>query len=80
MPFLHCFVAKTVYTAPVDDVDFKRIDNFDPCPTPPTWPSRSQPAIRDEIDAGEWVPKKLENGKWACNHRCKDKTAYEIIV
>lgn len=22
-----------------------------------------------------WEPKKLENGKWACSHRCKDKTA-----
>ena len=22
-----------------------------------------------------WSAEKLENGKWACNHRCKDKTA-----
>ena len=21
-----------------------------------------------------WYPKKLENGKWTCNHKCKDKT------
>ncbi|KAK7635753.1 Sec63 Brl domain-containing protein [Phyllosticta citricarpa] len=23
----------------------------------------------------EWQPTKLENGKWACNHKCKDKNA-----
>jgi ATP-dependent DNA helicase HFM1/MER3 len=23
----------------------------------------------------EWEPKQLANGKWACNHRCKDRTA-----
>ena len=23
----------------------------------------------------KWNPEKLENGKWACNHKCKDKTA-----
>lgn len=23
----------------------------------------------------EWQPKKLPNGKWACNHKCKDKTS-----
>lgn len=30
---------------------------------------------RDQVDADvrEWVPTQLENGKWACNHKCKDK-------
>ena len=23
-----------------------------------------------------WNPMQLDNGKWACNHKCKDKTAY----
>ena len=22
-----------------------------------------------------WIPEMLRNGKWACNHKCKDKTA-----
>ncbi|KAI9770420.1 MAG: Sec63 [Geoglossum simile] len=25
-------------------------------------------------DEDSYTPRKLENGKWACNHRCKDKT------
>lgn len=29
---------------------------------------------RPEV-AGEHEPTKLPNGKWACNHKCKDKTA-----
>ena len=24
-------------------------------------------------DHDEWEPKRLSNGKWACNHKCKDK-------
>ena len=27
----------------------------------------------DEITM--WNPQRLMNGKWACNHKCKDKTA-----
>ncbi|KAL8917100.1 MAG: hypothetical protein Q9208_008139 [Pyrenodesmia sp. 3 TL-2023] len=29
----------------------------------------------DAAPGQEWAPKQLENGKWACNHKCKDKTA-----
>ena len=26
------------------------------------------------LEKEPWEPNRLENGKWACNHRCKDKT------
>ena len=26
-------------------------------------------------DQVTWNPERLRNGKWACNHKCKDKTA-----
>ena len=26
----------------------------------------------------DWSPIKLDNGKWACNHKCKDKTSFVI--
>ncbi|KAI4195106.1 MAG: hypothetical protein LQ346_003530 [Caloplaca aetnensis] len=29
----------------------------------------------NEAHDQEWAPIQLENGKWACNHKCKDKTA-----
>ncbi|KAL8807605.1 MAG: hypothetical protein Q9182_000589 [Xanthomendoza sp. 2 TL-2023] len=27
----------------------------------------------DEAESHQWTPTQLENGKWACNHKCKDK-------
>ena len=27
----------------------------------------------NRLDGGEEEPKRLENGKWPCNHRCKNK-------
>jgi ATP-dependent DNA helicase HFM1/MER3 len=27
-----------------------------------------------ELDGGDSAARRLENGKWACNHRCRDKT------
>lgn len=27
----------------------------------------------DEYPKGPWEPVQLDNGKWACNHKCKDK-------
>ncbi|KAL8655597.1 MAG: hypothetical protein Q9226_002980 [Calogaya cf. arnoldii] len=32
-----------------------------------------QPHDHVDTAVGEWVPTQLENGKWACNHKCKDK-------
>ncbi|KAI4104557.1 MAG: hypothetical protein LQ339_003860 [Xanthoria mediterranea] len=33
----------------------------------------NQPHDQVDTDVGEWVPTRLNNGKWACNHKCKDK-------
>ncbi|KAL9131211.1 MAG: hypothetical protein Q9217_000813 [Psora testacea] len=27
-----------------------------------------------------WTPEKLDNGKWACNHKCKEKTALALSM
>lgn len=41
----------------------------------------SEPATNQQILArvdrkeSEWNPRRLDNGKWACNHKCRDKTA-----
>ena len=32
-------------------------------------------ALLVDCDETKWHPKQLDNGKWACNHKCKDKTA-----
>ncbi|KAJ5823570.1 Nucleotide-sugar transporter [Penicillium robsamsonii] len=32
------------------------------------------------IDENEYEPIRLANGKWACNHKCKDKTRSEKII
>ncbi|KAL8829578.1 MAG: hypothetical protein Q9170_006107 [Blastenia crenularia] len=29
----------------------------------------------NETNEQDWAPTQLQNGKWACNHKCKDKTA-----
>ena len=31
-------------------------------------------SLRKAINAEVWNPVQLENGKWACNHKCKDKS------
>lgn len=36
--------------------------------------TRTTPLEEDDGDDGDG-PRQLENGKWACNHKCKDKTA-----
>ena len=58
---------------PVKEMDFSHIDDFDP---------RSKQGKLKQIRLSKapgtektaWNPEKLENGKWACNHKCKDKT------
>ncbi len=60
---------------PVKEMDFSHIDEFDP-----TWKQgRLKSSVQKSKETGTkhitWNPKRLENGKWACNHKCKDKTA-----
>lgn len=71
--------------AGIDDADlalaetggFENIDDFDDEPRPNASMSRKKQkksiARDDEITTHE--PRQLANGKWACNHNCKDKTS-----
>lgn len=34
-----------------------------------------QAAVAHGVADDDWEPKRLKNGKWACNHRCKNKQA-----
>jgi len=71
--------------AEIDDADlalaenggFENIDDFDDEPRPNAGTSRKKQRIstahNDETATHE--PRQLANGKWACNHNCKDKTS-----
>lgn len=62
-------------------MDFIHVDSFDAS----SIPQAPKPAIRPykrhsgtvEASITDWIPKQLESGKWECNHKCKDKTAYD---
>lgn len=55
-------------------VDFNHIDYLDVDPDG----RKTKPRLlsRERIDAKQvaWSPERLDNGKWACNHKCKYKT------
>ncbi|MCJ1402260.1 Sec63 [Xylographa trunciseda] len=59
--------------AAVDELDFTDVDAFDAkgqhatTVAPVKAPSNSQ--------GREWEPQRMKNGKWSCNHKCKDKSA-----
>ena len=71
--------------AGIDDADlalaetggFENIDDYDDEPRPNVSASRKKQktsiARDNEITTHE--PRQLANGKWACNHNCKDKTS-----
>ena len=56
---------------------FESIDDFDdelrPNPSTSRKKQKTSKARDDETSAHE--PRQLANGKWACNHNCKDKTS-----
>lgn len=58
----------------VKNMDFSHIDEFDPR----SKQNRLKPSVQESRATGTeqilWNPERLENGKWACNHKCKDKT------
>ncbi|KAL8939030.1 MAG: hypothetical protein Q9216_003579 [Gyalolechia sp. 2 TL-2023] len=61
-----------------DEIDFSNIDTFET----DTESKENQKYARSKPRTGlniandqDWVPTQLANGKWACNHKCKDKTA-----
>ncbi|KAJ6189741.1 hypothetical protein N7519_004649 [Penicillium mononematosum] len=63
-----------------DDIDWFSIDATPPTPAKRVPPKVSNPQEDDwavDIDEPEeeYEPVRLANGKWACNHKCKDKTS-----
>ena len=57
----------------VTGLEFHDIDNIKAGPHGQKLSSDSQHR-RANPEESSWNPEKLENGKWACNHKCKDKT------
>jgi len=57
-------------------MDFPDIDQFDSDPRQTkSTASEAKTKKAGSSDQKPWNPRKLDNGKWACNHACKDKTA-----
>ena len=56
-------------------MDFSHVDDSDP--------GSKQAKLKPSVEKMKttataqtaWNPERLGNGKWACNHKCKDKTA-----
>ncbi len=71
----HCFlISRKPNELVVDGTDFSHIDNFDQRPATNFIQGVPQSHDNGNDDENSWSPKQLENGKWACNHKCKDKT------
>ena len=60
---------------PVKEMNFSHIDEFDPRSKQVKLKSNPVENKAAGTELSTWIPERLENGKWACNHRCKDKTA-----
>lgn len=64
-----------------DATTFKNIEEFNPGMVSEQRSHNPGVSIRSGYDIEQneqrWNPVQLENGKWACNHRCKDKARYE---
>ena len=67
-----------------DDIDWFSIDSTPPSPAkrmPNVSNSRGEDwAVDMDEPEAEYEPVRLANGKWACNHKCKDKTRFERII
>jgi hypothetical protein len=71
--------------AAIDDADlalaetggFEDIDDFDDNlgPSKGNAKKKQKQSHTNEDTAREFEPRQLDNGKWACNHACKDKTS-----
>lgn len=60
----------------VDGLDFTHIESFPRGGEgiPPVSQRTSSLSNIPDADLEGWEPTQLGNGKWACNHKCKDKT------
>ena len=61
-------VSKALKMYLVKEMSFSHIDEFDPR-------SKQGKLKATGTEPNAWNPERLDNGKWACNHRCKDKRA-----
>jgi ATP-dependent DNA helicase HFM1/MER3 len=65
-------------------MDFIPIENFETTLPKTKTTSPKKTAARHEtnenldVSKGLATPRQLDNGKWACNHKCKDKTSYVL--
>jgi ATP-dependent DNA helicase HFM1/MER3 len=59
------------------DLEFPHIDDIGDETVAPTEQNtgKYQRKKRPDTTVEGWRPEKLDNGKWACNHKCKDKRA-----
>lgn len=63
-------------------MDFTPIEDFDTTSNERKTATSKKSDVRrvanNNLEAGKGSeePRKLDNGKWACNHKCKDKTLY----
>jgi hypothetical protein len=56
----------------VGGIEFEDIESFDP----KSKQRRIAPGSKQvNTEQTVWNPERLGNGKWACNHKCKEKTA-----
>lgn len=61
--------------------DFKHIDDYGndhDCTTAKSTKQIARTTLAGHTQS-DWEPKKMENGKWSCNHRCKDRSGCKHI-
>ncbi len=68
---LEIFQLRSIDVIPVEGQDFQDID--DVLPTNQSKSVKEEPENKSRLEQPNWAPEKLDNGKWACNHKCKDK-------
>ena len=65
----------TYLSTRIEDTEFIPIDKVQARPVSKTKKHASQTSSELNLSRNEYVEsRQLENGKWACNHNCKDKT------
>lgn len=74
----------------MDDIEFSHVDSFDNVAS--TFQSQSaarskKVALPNASGIYDFYheedlehPRQLENGKWTCNHRCKNKQTHVLVI
>ena len=59
------------------EIDWSAIDSsaYDKPREQSSKDSKKQDKAKEQVPEVEDEPNRLENGRWACNHKCRDKTA-----